>query len=125
MVQYSIGDGMVTLALAIGIVGWRWVDHHFKHKKDILRHEQRLLAMEKDIPLVELEEDDDDRRKAPDVPVMPVLGIVLTAFSFGAMVFLFFNLPPASKNMWAAPLPIAFMGVGLAGYHFLAERLKP
>lgn len=115
---------MAALALAIGIVGWRWVDQHFKHKRAQLQHEQRMLAMEKDIPLIELEDGFDDPAKPPSPPVMPILGIVLAAFSLGAMIFLYLNQPPASPNLWVAPLPVAFLGVGLAAFHFLAERLK-
>lgn len=120
-VNSDLGSGLTAIALALGIVGWRWVTSHFEHKREVLRHEARLAALEKEVPWLEIE-DQRDSAEERAVPVLPILGIVLFSFSVGVMVFLLLNLPVEHRGLWVAPLPIALMGAGLAGFHSLYER---
>ena len=49
----TIGDGMVALALAAGIVGYVYVNRQSRLKRLEMIHKERLVAMEKGIPLAE------------------------------------------------------------------------
>ena len=51
--SYTIGDGMVALALAGGIVGYLYVKHQSRQKRIEIIHQERMAAMEKGIPLPE------------------------------------------------------------------------
>lgn len=52
--SYTLGDGMVALALAAGVVGCLHVIHQSRRKRLEIIHQERLVAMEKGIPLPEL-----------------------------------------------------------------------
>ena len=46
--SYTVGDGMVALALALGVVGYVYVTHQSRRKRLEIIHQERLVAMEKD-----------------------------------------------------------------------------
>lgn len=118
--NYTIGDGMVALALAGGIVGYLYVKHRSRQKRMEIIHRERMAAMEKGIPLLEFPLEPARERHQPDPDnVIPILGTVLLSLSVGAMIVLFLNLPTPSRGMWVSPLPFAFLGVGLIAFHFL------
>jgi hypothetical protein len=116
--SYSIGDGMVTLAVAAGIVGYLHVTHRSRQKKIEIIHQERMAAMEKGIPLPEFPLER-ERERQPDPRVLPILGLILLSLSLGTMIALYLILPAPSHSIWVAPLPIAFMGAGLIAFHFL------
>src|ERR1035441_2663630 len=72
--SYTIGDGMVTLALAGGIVGYLYVKHLSWRKRMEIVHEERMAAMEKGIPLPEFPLEPARERRQPDPPVLPIFG---------------------------------------------------
>src|ERR1700685_4495182 len=118
--SYTIGDGIVTLALAAGIVGYLQVIHRSRQKRIEIVHQERMAAMEKGIPLPEFPLDPAQERHRPDPDnVIPILGMVLSSLSVGAMIVLYVNLPAATHNMWISPLPFTFLGIGLIAFHFL------
>ena len=117
--SYSIGDGMVTLALAAGIVGYLQVIHRSRQKRIEIIHQERMAAMEKGIPLPEFPLEPARERRQPDPTVLPILGTVLFTLSVGAMIALYLILPAPSHGDWVTPLPFAFLGVGLIAFHFL------
>jgi len=119
MMSYSIGDGMVTLALAGGIVGYVWVKNRTRQIKIQAIHQERMTAMEKGIPLPELPLEPVSEPREPDQRVLPILGIVLATLAVGTMIVLHAIAPPASHGFWVAPLPLAFLGVGLLAFHIL------
>jgi hypothetical protein len=51
--NYTVGNGMVALALAAGIVGYMHVKHQSHRRRLEIIHQERLVAMEKGIPLPE------------------------------------------------------------------------
>jgi hypothetical protein len=112
----TIGDGMVTLALAGGIVGYFYTKHTSRQKRIEIIHQERMAAMEKGIPLPELPLE--TPRRPPDPTVLPILGIVLFTLSIGTMIVLRL-ISSAPDHDWVAPLPFAFLGVGLIAFHFL------
>ena len=120
----SIGDGMATLAVAAAIVAYLYMTHQTRQKRLEIIHQERLVAMEKGIPLPEFPAEP-VRRSEPDPTVLPILGTVLFSLSVGTMIVLYLNLAPQEHSFWVAPLPFAFLGVGLAAYHFLSrERVR-
>jgi len=120
--SYTIGDGMVALALAGGIVGYLYVTHRSRQKRIEIIHQERMAAMEKGIPLPEfpLEPAREHHRPDPD-NVIPILGTVLLTLSVGAMIALYL-FPTTSPGFWVSPLPFAFLGVGLIAFHFLKRE---
>ncbi len=118
--SYSIGDGMVTCAVAAALITYLTLTHQSRQKRLEIIHQERLVAMEKGIPLPEFPPEP-ERREA-DPTVLPILGMVLSTLSLGTMVVLYLNLSPQHNSFWVAPLPFAFLGVGLAAYHFLTRE---
>ena len=51
--SYTIGDGLVALALAGGIVSWLYMKHRARQQKLEIVHQERMAAMERGIPLPE------------------------------------------------------------------------
>jgi hypothetical protein len=117
--SYTVGDGMVALALAAGVVGYVYVTHQGRTRRLEMIHRERLAAMEKGIPLPEFRLDSAGNPRAPDPNVLPIMGTVFLSLSVGAMLVLYRILPAASDGYWVAPLPLAFLGVGLLVFHFL------
>ena len=123
---HSIGDGIIVVALAAAFVGYFYMRHAERQRRLEIVHQERLVALEKGIPLPELPIDPPKVAKPPDPHGALVHGIVWTALGFGSMIAFFrpctlANLPP----LWPFPLPFAFLGVGLMLYYFLAaERAR-
>jgi hypothetical protein len=120
--SYSIGDGMVALALAGGIVGYLYVTHRSRQKRMEIIHQERMAAMEKGIPLPEFPLEPAREHRPPDPTVLPILGIVLSTLSVGAMIVLYLNLDAPAHGIWVAPLPFTFLGVGLIAFHLLKGK---
>jgi hypothetical protein len=115
----TVGDGMVAVALAAGIVGYVYVKHQSSRKRLEIIHEERMAAMEKGIPLPEFPLDPAQSPRIPDTTVLPLIGIMLFTFAIGTMIVLFRTLDAAEHSFWIAPLPVAFMGLGLLFFHYL------
>jgi hypothetical protein len=118
----SIGDGIATLAVAGSIVSYLFMKHHSRQKRLEIIHQERMAAMEKGIPLPEFPLDTPRERRPPDQRVLPILGVVLATLAIGTMIVLALNPPAESHGFWVAPLPFAFLGVGLIVCHFLLAR---
>lgn len=118
--SYTVGDGTVVLALAAGIVGYVYVQHQTRRKRLEIIHQERLVAMEKGIPLPEFPLEPARNSQGPDpTGVLPILGTVLLSLSIGTMIVLYRTLGAAEHGFWVSPLPFAFLGVGLLTFHFL------
>ena len=116
----TIGDGMEVLALAGGIVGYFYLRHRSRQQRLEIIHQERMAAMEKGIPLPEFPLE--PARREPDQRVLPILGTVLFTLSVGTMIVLALDSPGSSHGFWVAPLPFAFLGVGLIASHFLLAK---
>jgi hypothetical protein len=116
---YSIGDGMVALGLAGGIVGWLHITHQSRRKRLEIIHQERLAAMDKGIPLPELPLEVPEHKRESDQLVIPILGILLMTLALGAMAVIFFDRADPSSGLWIAPLPFVFMGMGLLAFHLM------
>ena len=115
----TIGDGMTALALAGGIVGYLYLRHQGRQKRLEIIHQERMAAMERGIPLPEFPLEPTRERRPPDPNIITILGTVLFSLSVGAMIMLAMTLPAESHSGWIAPLPFAFLGVGLIAFNFL------
>jgi len=120
--SYTIGDGMVTFALAGSIIGYLYMKHESRQKRIEIIHQERMAAMEKGIRLPEFPLEPARERRQPDPAVLPILGTVLSSLSVGAMIVLALTLPAPSHAFWVAPLPLTFLGVGLIAFHFLQAK---
>ena len=121
--SYTVGDGSVVLALAAGIVGYVYVKHQSRRKRLEMIHQERLVAMEKGIPLPEFPIDPARKPLDPDQNVLPILGTVLFSLSVGTMIVLYLTLgATAAHGFWISPLPFAFLGVGFVGFHLLQAK---
>jgi hypothetical protein len=115
---YSTGDGIVVTALTAGVVGYLYLRSQDRRRRLEIVHAERLAAMDKGIPLPELALDPPARERRPPDPRAPlIIGIVLAAFGIGSMIA--FSLVDRFRPAWPMPLPIAFMGAGLALYYYL------
>jgi hypothetical protein len=114
--SYTIGDGIVAIALAAGIVGYMWVVHQTRRRRLEIIHQERLVAMEKGIPLPEFPLEQVPQTSYSSY-VIPILGIVLLSLSIGTMIVIYFTA--TNREFWVAPMPFAFLGVGLLTFHVL------
>jgi len=119
--SYTIGDGSVVLALAAGIVGYIYVKQQARQKKIEIIHQERMAAMEKGIPLPEFPLEP-SREHRQDPTVLPILGTVLLTLSIGTMIVLYLTLEAPEHGLWVAPMPFAFLGVGLVVFHLLQAK---
>ena len=125
---------MIVVALAAAFLGYFYMKHNERQRRLEIVHQERLVAMEKGIPLPELPIDPPRVEKGPNPQATLVHGIVWTALGIGSMIALGFNGPPADlpasssrafSSLWAFPLPFVFLGLGLVLYYFLAaERAR-
>jgi hypothetical protein len=123
---HSIGDGMIVLGLALALVAYFYFRHNERVRRLEIVHQERLVAMDKGIPLPELPLDPPRVPKPPDPRAPLVHGLVWTSLGLGAMAALivmgrFMPNGPAML-MWPLPLPLAFLGVGLMLYYALVTR---
>jgi hypothetical protein len=110
---HSIGDGIIVVALVAAFLGYYYLKFRERQRYIDILHEERLAAIEKDIPLPELPIEPLFVKTArpPDYRTGLLIGVVLLCFGLGAMLTLW--LLPSMHSFWPAPLPVAFIGGGL------------
>jgi hypothetical protein len=119
---YSIGDGIIVVALAGTLLGYLYLKYREKQRRLEIIHQERLAAMDKGIPLPELPIDPPIVQKRPDPHIPLILGIVLTTIGAGSMIALRLIYTVEERAYWPLPLPLAMVGLGLMLYYFLAAR---
>ena len=120
---HSLGDGIIVAALAAAVVAWMYFRHVERQRRLEIVHQERLVAMEKGIPLPELPLEPPNVSRPPD-PRLPLIhGIVWTATGAGAMMTLRLIATglPNAPSLWPLPLPLMLLGVGLILYYVLAS----
>ena len=119
---YTIGDGIIVIALAAAFYGYFYLKHLERQRRLEIIHQERLTAMDKGIPLPELPIDPPRVQKPPDPHVPLILGIVLLAVGAGTMVAFGLVSAADTRMYWPMPLPLALVGLGLVLYYFLAAN---
>ena len=119
---HSLGDGIIVTAIAAAIVAYLYFKHLARQQRLEIVHQERLVAMEKGIPLPELPLDPISVPKRPD-PREPLMhGIAWTALSSGALLALQLIVPQSYGTvLWPLALPLLFLGIGLILYYVLAS----
>lgn len=119
--NHSIGDAIIVVALVAAFLGHAYLKFREKQRFLEILHQERLVAIEKDIPLPELPLEPlfVQTEKPADYRVMLLIGIVLLCFGLGSMLMLW--LLPGARAYWPAPLPIAFIGGGLIFAYFFSS----
>jgi hypothetical protein len=118
---HSIGDALIVAALVAAFLGYQYLKSRTRqHRLDIL-HQERLTAMEKEIPLPELPLDPPSVPKRPDQDVLPIMGVVFSSLAAGGMITLYMILSAEHHSLWVTPLPLLFIGIGLLLYHLFTR----
>lgn len=124
---HSIGDGLIVLAVAGGILAWLFMRSRERQRRMEAVHQERLAAMDKGIPLPELPFDPPKMPPQPPDPRTILLhGIVWTAFGFGGIVTLLVvgQVNGGGPAWWPMPVPLLMLGLGLILYYVLAKRSR-
>ena len=119
---HSVGDGFIVAAIAAAIVAYLYFKHVERRRRLEIIHQERLAAMEKDIPLPELPLDPAKVQKPSDPREILIHGIAWSALGGGAMLALRLIEPwPNGQVIWPLPLPLALLGIGFLLYYALAS----
>ncbi|HEY7189364.1 MAG TPA: hypothetical protein VH436_22560 [Vicinamibacterales bacterium] len=120
---HSVGDALIVLALAAAVTAYLYFKHRERQRRLEVVHQERLVAMDKGIPLPELPIDPPKLPKPPDPRAPLIHGIVWSAFGGGSVLALHLIGPVGNApDLWPLPLPIALLGVGLILYYVLASE---
>ena len=118
----TIGDGISVVALSAAFLGYYYLKHQERARRLEVLHQERLQAMDKGIPLPELELDPPSANRPPDPHIPLILGMILFAFGAGSMIALRLVQSAGLSAFWPIPLPVALMGAGLMLYYFLGAK---
>lgn len=120
---HSLGDGVIVLALAGALVAYLYFKHAERQRRLEILHKERVLAMDKGIPLPELPLDTTVNPKPQDPHAMLIHGIVWLAFGGGGIAAAALNgMQVGSHAVWPLLLPLVFLGTGLVLYYVLASN---
>jgi hypothetical protein len=95
-----------------------------KRRRMEMLHLERMAALEKGVPLPELPALDQPPRPSSGFlrGVTLVWGIIFLCGGVGSMIALLLTSASELSRYWTLPMPVAFVGVGLLIYHFLARE---
>ena len=118
-----LGHALTVAGIVLALVAYWYFRHRERQRRLEIVHKERLVAMEKGIPLPELPLDPPKVPKPPDPRDVLIHGLVWTAFGAGGMVTLAFIGPlPNGVVTWPLPVPLLFLGLGLILYYVLASE---
>ncbi len=120
---HSFPDALIVLALVGAFGAWLYFRNKERQRRMDIIHQERLIAMEKGIPLPELPA---DPVKAPGDPnEMLMHGVAWTAMGLGGVAaFLLTGMQVNGTPLWPLPLPLLFLGVGLTLVHVFDARRR-
>lgn len=116
---HSLGDGLIVMSVAAAFVAWLFMKHRERQRRIEIVHEERMAAMQKDIPLPELRFEEAQVPSPGDPHAMLLHGLIWLAFGIGGMLTLLFIAP--DRSFWALPLPLTLLGGGLVLYYALTR----
>jgi hypothetical protein len=124
--------GFIAVATVLaGLLLFTYLQYRLKRRRTEIIHQERMVAMEKGIPLPEFPNLDiglspfllTRLAAKPASPQASLLtGIIFLCVSVGGMIVLFFLLPLDTHLYWILPLPLALVGIGLLLYYALFRR---
>lgn len=117
---HTLGDATIVAALVAGFVACWYFRHAERRRRLEAVHQERLVAMEKGIPLPEFPFDPPRVPQPPDPRGVLLHGIAWVSLGFGGMCALWLGPWPHVRALWPLPLPLALLGVGLMLYYALA-----
>jgi hypothetical protein len=119
---HSIGDALIVAAITAGIIGYIYIRYLERRRRLETIHAERVMAMEKGIPLPELPLEPATRPNSAQESrqVTLIIGLVLAMFGIGSMITL--SLLDEFRWGWPAPLPVAFIGLGLVLFYVLTAE---
>jgi hypothetical protein len=119
----SIGH-VVIITMAVAFVVHVVMSHQRERRKLEIIHQERLVAIEKGIPLPELPlEPPSAATGHPSWDTGPLfIGVTLGTLGLGTMVA--FMMTRNMSDYMFLPLPFVFMGVGMFLYYFLTRRKR-
>lgn len=121
---HSIGDGIIVAALAGAFIAYLYFKHVDQQRRLEIVHAERLVAMDKGIPLPELPLHPVTLPQPPDPRSALVHGVVWTSLGTGAMIA-FWLVTRGTANaakVWPLPLPVVLLGLGLMLYYYFISR---
>ncbi len=120
---HSLGDAIIVLALGGVLVAYWYFRHAERQKRLEVVHQERLVAMDKGVPLPELPLDPPKTPKVLDPRDVLLHGIVWLAFGVGGMLMAAMAMPSLNgRPVWPFALPLALLGAGLVLYYALASN---
>jgi hypothetical protein len=120
---HSLGDAIIVLALAGVLVAYWYFRHVERRRRLEVIHQERLVAMDKGVPLPELPLDPPKTPKVKDPYDVLLHGIVWLAFGVGGMLMAAMAMPSLNgRPVWPFALPLALLGAGLVLYYVLASN---
>ena len=120
---HSLPDALIVAVLGAIFVAYLFMKHRERQRRLQIFHEERMAAMQKDIPLPELRFEEPKAPKPGDPHAMLLHGIVWLAFGIGGAATLFLVGAPNGMPMaWSLPLPLVFLGAGLVLYYLLTRE---
>jgi Domain of unknown function (DUF6249) len=119
----TLPDALIVIALAGAFVAWIYLRHRERQRRLEVVHQERLVAIDKGIPLPEWPS---EPLKAPADPRAIVIhGLAWVALGLGSMVALWMSaLQVGGTVLWPLPLPLFLLGVGLILYYVLVARSR-
>jgi len=124
----ALGMAWVLSWAVILLVAWH-LGSKRRQKKQEWIHQERLMAMEKGIPLPELpsmEENGERKMFAFERPVNPRwplgLAALLITSGIGASVALILSQEPEHNRIWSFGLIGVFVGIGLILHYWLTRK---
>ncbi|MEJ2247702.1 MAG: hypothetical protein P8Y80_16750, partial [Acidobacteriota bacterium] len=98
-----ISFALIIASLVAAYLGYQYLKSRtMQHRLDIL-HQERLAALEKEIPLPELPLDPPPVPKGPDQDVLSIMGVVFSSLAAGGMITLYLILPAEYHFIWVTP----------------------
>ncbi len=117
----SFAEALIVIALAGAFVGWLYLRHKERQRRMDIVHQERLVAMDKGIPLPELPAE--PARPPSDPREMLVHGIAWVAMGLGGILALRLTaMEMDGMPLWPLPLPLFLLGVGLILFYVLVTH---
>lgn len=130
-------DAAIALAAILAFVwGMKYVHTRKRQEERQMIHRERILAMEKGIPLPEFPIEEDDSAKSTFIEIsnasrslLPKLtlgcGLIVLFLGTGLLVALKLSPDDKMRDMWTLSFIPIFAGVGFLFYHVLLRWTGP